>query len=97
MVVAIAEPQELFEEETLEQALGQLTLYGQFGLPVLSTGREHLRGWLSRQAVVRALVQAIERSQENVERGAVAAEFAVADPDREAHRPTNPLEGYTVV
>ena len=43
------QPQELFSDETLEQALRQLTLYGPSGLPVLSDDREHLQGWITRQ------------------------------------------------
>ena len=33
------QPQELFGDETLEQALRQLTLYGRHGLPVISNDR----------------------------------------------------------
>jgi len=37
------QPQALLANETLEQALRQLTLYGRVGLPVLSTDRQQLR------------------------------------------------------
>ena len=35
-------PQVLFADETLDQALRQLLLYGRFGLPVLSPDEKHL-------------------------------------------------------
>jgi chloride channel protein, CIC family len=45
------DPQELFEDEALAQALRQLTMYGHSGLPVLSADRRYFRGWLTRHAV----------------------------------------------
>ena len=50
-------PQELFSDETLEQALRQLTLYGPSGLPVLSDDREHVQGWITRHDILEALTE----------------------------------------
>ena len=89
-------PQVLFAEEDLEQARRQLVLYGRDGLPVLS--REgHLRGWLTRADVLRALATKLRSSEEQIEEGAVAAEFAVEDPSAAAHAPSTPLRGYEML
>ena len=54
-------PQTLLSNETLEQALRQLDLYGLVGLPVLSPDRDHLKGWMTRRDVIRAIAQNLER------------------------------------
>jgi CIC family chloride channel protein len=91
------DPQELFEDETLAQALRQLTMYGHSGLPVLSADRRHLRGWLTRHAVLSALAETVAAADQDTERGAVAADFGAEDPVRLAHRPGTPLAGYEIV
>ena len=90
-------PQEIFGDETLEQALRQLTLHGRSGLPVLSDDREHLRGWITRGDVLRALAQSIEDVRQSTEAGAVAADFGAEDPEQAAHRSSAPLDGYEIV
>ena len=50
-------PQELYSDETLEQALRQLTLYGPSGLPVLADDREHVQGWITRHDILEALTE----------------------------------------
>jgi chloride channel protein, CIC family len=90
-------PQEIFGDETLEQALRQLTLHGRSGLPVLSDDREHLHGWITRGDVLRALVDSIEQSRQATEAGAVAADFGAQDPEQAAHKSTAPLDGYEIV
>jgi CIC family chloride channel protein len=93
----IRQAQALFADETLEQALRQLVLYGHAGLPVLSHDGEHLEGWITRQAVLRTLADSVTASTREIERGAAAADFAVDDPERAAHTPTSPLDGYRIV
>ncbi|MGO8686134.1 MAG: chloride channel protein [Candidatus Dormibacteria bacterium] len=90
-------PQELLVDETLEQALRQLTLYGRVGLPVLSADRHQLRGWLTRRQVLRALTRSVSASALDTERGAIAADFASADPRSRIHTPSRPLSGYETV
>ena len=97
VVGATTDPQELFEDETLEQALRQLTLHGRSGLPVLSGDREHVRGWITRRDVLRALTQSIEDAGRATEAGAVAADFGANDPQQAAHRSSAPLDGYEIV
>jgi CIC family chloride channel protein len=94
-VTDVRQPQELFADETLEQALRQLTLYGHAGLPVLSHDREELEGWVTRQNVLAAIAGSVEPSDSSIERGAVAAVFAIDEPD--VHRPTTRLDGYQIV
>jgi CIC family chloride channel protein len=96
-VSEVREPQELFGEETLEQALRQLTVYGHSGLPVLSRDRRHLQGWITRQGVLRALGQSLQSSTKTMHIGAVAADFGAEDPEAHAHTPSTPLDGYEIV
>ena len=91
------QPQELFSDETLEQALRQLTLYGPTGLPVLSDDREHLQGWITRHNILDALTQTVQSSEQSIERGALAADFGADDPSLVAHRSSTPLTGYEIV
>ena len=55
-----AQPQALFADETLEQALRQLTLYGHSGLPVVSHDGERLLGWITRQNVLGAIARRLD-------------------------------------
>jgi CIC family chloride channel protein len=96
-VTDIHEPQELFGDETLEQALRQLTLYGRDGLPVVSADREHLDGWITRDNVLQALARNIQHSGQRIEQGAIAADFGAPDPTALAHTPSTPLDGYEIV
>jgi CIC family chloride channel protein len=96
-VTEIREPQKLFSDETLEQALRQLALYGRDGLPVISADREHLDGWITRDDVLHALADSIEHSSQSIERGAIAADFAAPDPTALAHTPSSPLRGYEIL
>jgi chloride channel protein, CIC family len=96
-VTGTREPQELFGDETLEQALRQLTLYGPSGLPVLSDDREHVQGWITRHNILNALTEIVKSSEQSIERGAVAADFAVDDPSLVSHQTSTPLTGYQIV
>jgi CIC family chloride channel protein len=96
-VVAADQPQALFPDEDLEQALRQLVLFGREGLPVISHSGQELRGWISRQDLLQALGDRVIAATTEIERGAQAAEFAVADPEARVHIPTTPLEGYRIV
>ena len=91
------QPQELFGDETLEQALRQLTLYDHHGLPVISHDRQHLQGWITRHDVLQTLATSVGSSTREIEYGAIAADFAVRDPEALAHTPSTPLTGYEIV
>jgi CIC family chloride channel protein len=90
-------PQELFSDETLEQALRQLSLYGPSGLPVLSDDREHLQGWITRHDILDALTRTVQSSEQSIEHGALAANFGVDNPSLVAHQSSTPLTGYQIV
>ena len=97
VVRTTSDPQELFEDETLEQALRQLTLHGRSGLPVLSGDREHLSGWITRRDVLAALADSIDAADSRISAGAVAADFGADDPERAAVQSSAPLHGYEIV
>ena len=90
-------PQALFADETLEQALRQLVLYGPAGLPVISADGRSVTGWVTNQDVVRAMADRIERSRAEVVEGRLSAEFAAPDAAARLHAPTQPLDGYDLV
>ena len=91
------QPQELFGEETLEQALRQLTVYDHDGLPVVSHDRQHLTGWITRADVLQTLANSASSSAAEIEHGAIAAGFAAQDPKALAHTPSTPLSGYEII
>ena len=96
-VLQSRQPQAIFADETLEQALRQLVLYGRVGLPVLSPDGEHLRGWVTRNNVLRVLADQVGSSAREAERGTAASEFYEEDPRSKAHVPRTPLDGYETV
>ncbi len=96
-VADVRQPQALFADETLEQALRQLTLYGHSGLPVVSHDGERLLGWITRQNVLSAIARRLESSAREVKQGATAAELATPDPEARVDVPSTPLSGYNLV
>ena len=95
-VLDVRKPQALFADETLEQALRQLVLYGHSGLPVVAHDGERLLGWISRNNVLDAIAQRLGSSTREIEAGAKAAEFG-ADGEATLHAPTAPLSGFDLV
>jgi chloride channel protein, CIC family len=89
-------PQALFAEEDLEQARRQLVLYGRDGLPVVSRDGQ-LRGWLTRADVLKALTSKLSSGEQEIQKGAAAAEFAVENPAAAIHTPSTPLHGYEIL
>jgi CIC family chloride channel protein len=59
-VLASRQPQALFADEDLAQALRQLIVFGQNGLPVVSHETSQLEGWLTRNDVIAALGQEVQ-------------------------------------
>ena len=97
-VADVRQPQALFADETLEQALRQLTLYGHSGLPVVSHDGERLLGWITRQNVLGAIARRLDSSSHEAEQAAVVtAESATPDPQAHVHTPSTPLSGYNLV
>ena len=89
--------QAVFADETVEQALRQLVVYGNQGLPVLASDGASIVGWVNNQDVMRAFAARLGQTIREAERGARTAEWASAHPDAEAHQPRNPLLGYRLV
>jgi CIC family chloride channel protein len=96
-VLDIHHPQVLYANETLEQALRQLVLFGPDGLPVLSSQTRRVVGWITHQDALRALVEWVEADVQGVVAGSLAAEWAAPDPGLKLRVPPMPLEGYAVV
>ena len=85
-LTAVDRPQALFPDEDLEQALRQLVLFGRDGLPVLSHDGQQLRGWITREDLLQALVTAWLLPTPEIERGALAAESPSTTPEHVSTR-----------
>jgi CIC family chloride channel protein len=96
-VIGEQQPQVLFPNETLDQALRQLVLYGRVGLPVVSEDGRHLLGWITRHSVLRAVSERVEASAHEAAVGRLATEFSDKDAASRVHVPREPLNGYEVV
>jgi CIC family chloride channel protein len=96
-VVDTRRPQALLGEESLEQALRQLVLYGPDGLPVLSDDRERLIGWITHRDLTSALARRVSASSREIPQGAVAAAWGSDDPEAQLREPSNPIRGYELV
>ncbi len=96
-VVRAQHPQALFDDETLEQVLRQLVLYGPNGLPVLSADPKRVVGWVTHADVLRAMADRIAASGIETAKGTLAAEWAAPEATEQLHVPPNPLEGYDLV
>ena len=96
-VTHVEEPQALFVNESLAQALRQLVLYGRDGLPVLSTDSRHVDGWITNQDVVEGLARRISSVQAETIQGQLAADSALPDAASVLHQPPTPLRSYRVV
>ena len=93
LVTEVRRPQTIFSDETLDQALRQLVLYGRVGLPVLSPDGQHLRGWITRHNVLCALSERIDSSANEAEQGRLAAEFSEKDAASRLPCPSHPAGG----
>ena len=52
---------------------------------------------MTRRDVIRAIAQNLSASADEAEKGTLAAEFAIDDPESHIHEAPNPLEGYEVI
>ena len=96
-VIQRSKPQSLMVDESLEQAMRQLAIYGPLGLPVLSADRLHLVGWITRGDVLSALAKRIDLTNAEAEPAALAAQTGADDPLSAVETPPDPLEGYDIV
>ena len=95
--VAEASVQAVFVDETLDQTLRQLVVYGNKGLPVLDGDGSSVVGWIDNQDVMRAFAARLGQSIQEAEEAARVAEWASDRPEAEARHPRNPLLGYRLV
>ncbi len=91
------EPQVLFADESLAQALRQLVLYGRDGLPVLSADGQHLLGWITGQNVLQAVACRIGASLAAAEQAELAAGWALPGPHPNPGDAPDPLRGYQIL
>lgn len=90
-------PQAIYANETLDQAVRQLVLYGRAGLPVLSADGQRLQGWITRQNVLRVLAERVDASEREATQGRLATEFSEQDAVARVHEPRTPLDGYEII
>jgi CIC family chloride channel protein len=95
-VVDTRTPQVLLEDESVEQAIRQLVLYGPDGLPVLSADKQAIVGWGTFSDVVRAIAKSLSRVPSETVSGKHAAEWADPQTTTRNH-PPSPLDGYELV
>jgi CIC family chloride channel protein len=91
------DPQALFASESLSQTLRQLEVYGQDGLPVLSSDGQRVEGWVTGAGVLRALARQITGSQADTVQAQAAADPEHGDAAAVTGHPPAPLPGYQVI
>jgi CIC family chloride channel protein len=91
------QPQALYGDETLEQALRQIVLFGPDGLPVVSSDRQRIIGWVTQHDVMRAMAERITAAGRETAQGALSAEWGDPNAPRRLHTPPSPLEGYALI
>ncbi len=96
-VTRVREPQALFANESLAQALRQLVLYGRDGLPVIDTEARRVQGWLTNQNVLRAVDDYLADAQPDIAASHPAAEWADPEAQTAEHDPHSQLSGYRIV
>lgn len=95
-VTRIREPQALFANDSLAQALRQLVLYGRDGLPVIDTDARRVQGWLTNQNVLRAVATYVTDAQPGTA-DLQGRERADARTPETEHDPGSQLDGYCIV
>jgi len=97
-IVSSGRPQVLFGDETLEQAMRQLVLYGPTsGLPVVSSDEHRVIGWVTYHDVLRSMADRITVAQADMAAGSLAAEWAIPNASAHLHDPSASLDGYNLV
>ncbi len=96
-VTRVREPQALFANDSLAQALQQLVLYGRDGLPVIDTGARRVQGWLTNQNVLRAVATYLADAEPDMVASRTAAKWADPHAETAEHDLRSQLAGYRVV
>jgi CIC family chloride channel protein len=90
-------PHALFPNETLEQALRQLLVYGRQGLPVMGEDGDSVVGWLDSRDLLREFGRRLGQTARQTPAGARAASWGADSPALAARTPHNLLRGYSLV
>ncbi|HJP80265.1 MAG TPA: chloride channel protein [Pseudonocardiaceae bacterium] len=96
-VTRTREPQLLFANDSLAQAVRQLALYGRDGLPVGSIDGQSVQGWLTNQSVMRAVAHQLTNAEPDIAAGQRAAEWADPHAGTAGHALNSQLHGYHIV
>ena len=96
-VLSRPDPQVLFADESLTQALRQLAVYGRDGLPVPSADGQQLQGWITNASVLRAVAGQLSDSRAKAAQAQLAADWAFPDPQEALHDAPTPLRGYQLL
>lgn len=96
-VTRVREPQALFANDSLAQALRQLVLYGRDGLPVIDTNARRVQGWLTNQNVLRAVAVYLADAEPGMAAGRTAAQWADPRAGTAEHDLRSQLAGYQIV
>ncbi len=96
-VTRVRDPQALFSNDSLAQALQQLDLYGRDGLPVIDTDARWVQGWLTNQNVLRAIGAYLAAAQPDIAASRQAAKWADPKAATAEHDPRSQLAGYRIV
>lgn len=96
-VTRIREPQALFANDSLAQAVRQLVVYGRDGLPVIDTDARRVQGWLTNQDVLHAVGKYLTDVQRDIPVSHQAAEWADPKTNGAEHDPRSQLDGYCIV
>jgi chloride channel protein, CIC family len=91
------ETQALFASESLGQALRQLGVHGDDGLPVLSPDGHQIQGWATSASVLRALARQMYGARDEAAQAQAAADWDHGDGDAVPGHPPAPLPGYQVI
>jgi CIC family chloride channel protein len=88
--------QALFASESLGQALRQLAVYGQDGLPVVSADEHALEGWVTSAGVLHSLARRVAGTAAETAHAQAAADWEHDNAHAAPERPPVPLPGYYV-
>ena len=91
------EPQAVFANESLAQALRQLVVYGRDGLPVLSEDGNQVAGWVTNNRVLQTVARQISAAGLETTQAQLAADWAAPDPGATLREPPTPLRGYQIL
>jgi len=96
-VTRVREPQALFANDSLAQALQQLVRYGRDGLPVIDTDARCVQGWLTNQNVLRAVATYLANAEPEMAASRSAATWADPRAKTAEHDMRSQLSGHQIV